>query len=84
VAITGQGAVASSLSTANSVHEKILAEAGWKLEKTFGGILDAALAQQRKAHGPIIPMLPGKGMCSQRTVIGPRICEYFRAILCTA
>jgi hypothetical protein len=58
VAITGQGAVASSLSTAKSVHEKILAEAGWKLEKTFGGILDAALAQQRKAHEPIIPMLP--------------------------
>jgi hypothetical protein len=58
VAITGQGAVASSLSTAMSVREKVLAEAGWKLEKTYGGILDAALAQQRKAHGPIIPMLP--------------------------
>jgi hypothetical protein len=64
VAITGQGGAyelheaASSLSAAKSVHEKILAEAGWKLEKTFSMILDAAWTQQLKAHGPIIPMLP--------------------------
>jgi hypothetical protein len=52
-------AAAAELSAAQAHHEKVLADAGWKLEKVVAGWLDAAALQQRRGQKPVvIPMLP--------------------------
>jgi hypothetical protein len=52
-------AAAAELSAAQAHHEKILADAGWKLEKVVAGWLDAAALQQRRGQKlVVIPMMP--------------------------